>query len=92
MGAAPILSSDMLEGLLRQPSTEQGTGQGVVVQRGRIQSEGTGTRDQHIVQLGRGKLVEVHTYLEGGPDSCIGDFGPWIAWDRLYFVYLQLSV
>ena len=49
MGAVPTLSSDMLEGLLRQPSTEQGTGQGAVVQRGRIQCEGTGTRDQHIV-------------------------------------------
>ena len=39
----------------------------------------TGTRGQYIVQSGRGKLVEVHTYLEEEPDSNSGDFGPCIA-------------
>ncbi len=48
------------------------------------------TGGQHIVvQSGRQLLVEVHKHVEGGPDSNIEVFGPWIAaWGRLYFVYL----
>ena len=47
------------------------------------------TGGRHIVQSGRQPLVEAHTYVEGGADSNIEVFGPWIAaWDRLHFVYL----
>ncbi len=71
--AVPILSADMLEGLLRQTSTVQGE----VVQRGAEQ--------EVVVQWGTEQgVVEVHTYVEGVPDSNIEVFGPWIAaWDRL---------
>ncbi len=120
--AVPILSSDMLEGLLQHTNMVQrevvqwGTEQEVVVQwgteqvvvvlqedkgpgvaEGRMWDRGLGvaegrtcdTGGRHIVQSGRQPLVEAHTYVEGGADSNIEVFGPWIAaWDRLHFVYL----
>ncbi len=73
VGSLPILSSDMLEGLLHQKSIVQGevvqwgTEQEVVVQwdRGLVVAEDRmcGTGGQHIVQSGRQPLV---AYFEGG--------------------------
>ncbi len=83
----------MLEGLLCQTSTVQGevvqrgAEQGVVVQWGTEKGvvAQRGAEQEVVVQWGTEQgVVEVHTYVEGVPDSNIEVFGPWIAaWDRL---------
>ena len=69
--------SDMLEGLLRQTSVDQGGVSQLDKRLGVAEEKTWGTGGQHVVQSGRQPLVEAQ-YFEGVPDSR----------DRLNFVYL----